>query len=214
MNSHFQGCKNLIDIFKNRKIKNFIQIGSSLEYGSVKSPHRETIPCKPNGNYGLAKFKATNYLKKNGRQFNVPFTILRLYQIYGPNQTNNRLIPMVINTCLDNKKFPCTLGNQRRDFLYVEDLINLIIKVLRKKPRNEIYNVGTGKKLKVRKVIELINDTIGTGEPLFGKIKMRKDEMKDNFPDNSKVKKEYKWRPKYNISSGIKSTISFYEKKF
>ena len=63
MNSHFQGCKNLIDIFKNRKINNFIQIGSSLEYGSVKSPHKETIPCKPNGNC-KQNLKPTNYLKK------------------------------------------------------------------------------------------------------------------------------------------------------
>ena len=51
------------------------------------------------------------------------------------NYNNNSLFEVDFNSALDNKKFPCTLGNQRRDFLYVEDLINLIIKVLRKKPR-------------------------------------------------------------------------------
>ncbi len=214
MNSHYFGCKNLLNFFKNKNINNFIQIGSSLEYGSVKSPHKETSFCRPKGNYGLAKFKATKYLQKIGKKFNISFTILRLYQVYGPNQTNNRLIPMVINSCLENKKFSCTSGKQKRDFLYVEDLTKLIIKVIKKRSRNKIYNVGAGNKLKVKKVIELIKKMTGAGEPLFGKIKMRKDEMNNNFPDISKVKKEYNWTPKFSIRSGIRNTILFYEKKF
>ena len=149
--------------------------------------------------------------KKIGKKFNISFTILRLYQVYGPNQTNNRLIPIVINSCLKDKKFSCTSGKQIRDFLYVDDLIKLIIKIIKKKPRNKIYNVGAGNKLKVKKVIELINKMTGSGEPLFGKIKMRKDEMNNNFPDISKIKKEYNWKPNTNIRSGIRNTISFYE---
>jgi len=213
-NSHYYGCKNLLNIFKNKNINHFIQIGSSLEYGSVKSPHKEDSFCRPKENYGFAKFQATKYLKKIGKKFKISFTILRLYQVYGPNQTNNRLIPIVINSCLKDKKFSCTSGKQIRDFLYVDDLIKLIIKIIKKKPRNKIYNVGAGNKLKVKKVIELINKMTGSGEPLFGKIKMRKDEMNNNFPDISKIKKEYNWKPNTNIRSGIRNTISFYEKKF
>ena len=66
----------------------------------------------------------------------------------------------------------------------------------------------------MEKVIELINKMTRGGEPLFGKIKMRKDELNNNFPNISKVKKEYNWTPKFNIISGIRNTISFYEKKF
>ncbi len=214
MNSHYNGCKNLLDVFRNKKIRNFIQIGSSLEYGNSRSPHKESNFCKPKGNYGLAKLRATKYLQKEAKKFNISFTILRLYQVYGPNQTVNRLVPIVINSCLGNKKFSCTSGKQKRDFLYVEDLIKLIIKVIRKKPKNKIYNVGAGNRLKVKKVINLINKMTGAGEPLFGKIKMRKDEMNNNFPNISKIKKEYDWSPKFNIRSGIRNTISFYEKKF
>ena len=80
------------------------------------------------------------------------FIILRPYQVYGPYQKYDRLIPMVIKSCLKNKKFPCTEGNQERDFLYVDDFTDLIIKILRKKNfKNRIFNVGYGKPIKVKK---------------------------------------------------------------
>ena len=151
-------------------------------------------------------------MQKTGKKKKFPFTILRLYQIYGPFQTSNRLIPIVINSCLKNQKFSCTEGNQIRDFLYVKDLIRLIIKVIKKKPTNEIYNVGAGNKVKVKKVINTIKKIIKLGKPQFGKIKMRKDEMKNNFPDISKIKKYYNWSPEINLNLGLKKTISFYEK--
>ena len=136
---------------------------------------------------------------------------MRLYLTYGPNQDYNRIIPITINNFINEKKFSLTNCNQIRDFLYVNDLIELLIKVIKKKPNNEIYNVGAGNKLKVKMVIDTINDIIKLGNPQFGKIEMRKDEMKNNFPDISKIKKYYNWSPKTNIKLGLKKTISFYE---
>lgn len=211
--SHFNGCKNLVDHFKNSNIKNFIQIGSSMEYGVVKSPHKENTVCQPKGNYALAKYKASTYLKKIHKNLNFPFTIFRLYQIYGPHQSINRLIPIVINSCLKNKSFACTSGQQIRDFLYVEDLSNLIIKSIKRKARNKIYNVGSGKKIKVKDIIKNINTFIELGKPIYGKIKMRPEEALDNYPNISKVKKDFNWQPKVKLKVGLKRTIKFYEKK-
>ena len=132
--SHFYGCVNLINYFKYKKISNFIQVGSSLEYGPISTPHSEkNFNCYPIGNYGLSKLKATEFLKKNGKNYKLPFTILRLYQIYGPYQTVDRLIPMVISKFLNDKNFPCTDGNQIRDLLYIDDLIDLFLKIISKK---------------------------------------------------------------------------------
>ncbi|MAU58249.1 MAG: hypothetical protein CMC33_01140 [Flavobacteriaceae bacterium] len=212
MASHYNGCKNLVDFFKYKKIKHFIQIGSSLEYGSSITPNKENNSCKPRGNYGLSKYKASQYLKKIGKKYNFPFTILRLYQIYGTNQSVNRLIPITIKACLKNKSFPCTNGLQRRDFLYIDDLIRLLILILRKKASNKIFNVGSGKPIKIKKIIKIINTKVGLGKPLFGKIKMRKDEIKNSFPSISRIKNQYKWIPKVSFEKGIKNTIFFYEK--
>ena len=211
--SHYYGCKNLINLFKNKQINNFIQIGSSMEYGDTNSPHLEKFSCRPKGNYGIAKYKATKYLEKVGSIKNFPFTIFRLYQIYGPNQSKNRLIPLVIDSCLKNKNFGCTSGNQIRDFLYVDDLIKLIIKSIKQKPKNKIYNVGAGNKIKVKFLIDMINQKVGCGKPIYGKIKMRKDEMKNNFPNIKRVKTDYSWEPQHDLESGLKKTISFYRKQ-
>ena len=62
---------------------------------------------------------------KTDKKKSFPFIILRLYQVYGPNQTIDRLIPIVISSCLKNKKFSCSPGTQIRDFLYVDDLVKL-----------------------------------------------------------------------------------------
>ena len=79
--------------------------------------------------------------KKNLKTF-FPYIIIRPYQIYGSHQDNNRLIPFIINSCLEDKKFPCTTGVQYRDFLYIDDFVSLIIKSFKiKKSIGEIFKV-------------------------------------------------------------------------
>ena len=81
---------------------------------------------------------------------------LRLYQIYGPNQSVNRLIPIVIKSCLQNKEFKCSSGIQIRDFLYVDDLVNLINKIIfsNAKTFSGIFNVGSRNPVQVKNVIK------------------------------------------------------------
>jgi len=213
LQSHFHGCKNLVNFFKNKNLKNFIQIGSSLEYGLSSTPNKESSLCSPRGNYGFSKYMASKHVIKTGKKDNLSYTILRLYQIYGPHQTINRLIPLTIDACLKNKKFPCSKGEQKRDFLYIEDLVDLIIKILKTKASNEIYNVGSGRPIKIKQVINIIKSSIGLGNPEFGKIKMRKDEIKNSYPNISKVRNKFKWIPKINFRKGIKNTIKFYANK-
>ena len=209
---HYDGLKNLADHFLNKKISNFIQIGSSLEYGNLKSPQKEKLTGRPAGYYGTAKHKASKYLQKINIKYNFPFTILRLYQVYGPNQKYNRLIPFTIKNCLQNKEFNCSEGNQLRDFLFVDDFTNLIEKILRQKSKNKIFNVGYGQPVTVKKVIELIAKKTKKGRPNFGALKMRKEEIKKLYPDISLVKNTFKWYPNKNLQVGLSKTISFYKK--
>ena len=97
--------------------------------------------------------------------------------------------------------------------MYVDDFTNLILKLLKKKQhKSNIFNVGSGNPIKVKKVINLINKITKRGKPLFGKIKMRKDEITELYPSIEKLKKELNWKPKININIGLKKTILFYEK--
>ena len=102
----------------------------------------------------------------------------------------NRLIPYVVSSCIKNKNFNCSDGEQLRDFLYIEDFSNLILKILKdkKKIRSGVYNVGTGKPVKVRYVINKINKILKKAILFMAKFKMRKDEF-SQFPNINKVKK-------------------------
>lgn len=207
---HFYGLKNLLKIINLKKLSLFIQAGSSLEYGKLNSPQGEKIRCKPISPYGKAKRLSSEFLRKKIKK---KVIILRLYQIYGPYQKFDRLIPHVIKSCIQNKKFECSEGLQLRDFLHVDDLVILFNKIINdKKIKYGIYNVGSGSPISVRKIIKIINNYVKKGSPVFGKIKMRSDETKILYPKISKISKIYKWRPKTNISSGLKKTIEYYRK--
>ena len=207
--AHYQGVKNLIKILNLKKIKLFIQIGSCLEYGIKKSPHKESFNCSPISHYGKAKLLSTKYIQKKLKNY----IILRPYQIYGPYQKKDRLVPIVIDGCLRNKEIPCSDGLQFRDFLFIDDFVELIKKILKKNNNiNGIYNVGFGKPNKVKDIINLIQKKIKKGKPIFGRIPMRNEEMKFTYPNISKIKKNYNWRPKIKINLGLKKTINFYAK--
>ena len=100
---------------------------------------------------------------------------------------------------------------QKRDFLYVDDFVELIKKILKqKKIRKEIFNVGSGKPISVKFIIQMIQSSIGLGKPQFGKIPMRKDEINSLYPSIKKIKKKLSWLPKKNLKAGIKKTIQSY----
>lgn len=209
--SHYLGCKNLADLFNNKNIKSFIQIGSSVEYGNIKSPQNENDKIdvkKLRSTYGKAKLMATNYLLALNKKYNFPCTILRLYLVYGPYQDNNRLIPYTLNECLNDNTFHCSAGTQYRDFLFVDDLIKAIFKCFNNnKSIGEIINIGSGKPFNVKWVILFIKNKINLGKPIFGKISFRRDEIFRLYPNIAKAKKILNWKPYTSFQNGIKIII-------
>ncbi len=215
MKSHFNGCRNLANFFLNTKIKKFLQIGSSIEYGKINSPQIENskIPKKTHSIYGDAKLLSTKFLLELWKKKSFPTTILRLYLVYGPNQDINRIIPITITNAIKDKKFDCSEGKQLRDFIFIDDVISAIIKIIKlKKSSGEIINIGSGKPLSIKNVINKICKLVKKGQPQFGKIKMRKDEILKLYPDIKKAQKLLRWRPKTSISDGLNKTISFFNK--
>ena len=212
--SHYNGCKNISEIFLKKKIKKFIQIGSSIEYGKNLSPQKENFDNKRIFSiYGKAKLMSTNYLLSLYKKHHFPVSVLRLYLVYGPYQDRNRVIPIVIDNALKSKEFDCSLGTQFRDFVYVDDVVNGIIKSLKNKKTNgQIINLGAGKRIMIKDIILKICKIIGSGKPQFGKIKFRKDEIKNLYPSITKAKKILKWMPKVKINLGLKKTINYYKK--
>ena len=208
------GCKNLADIFLEKSPIAFVQMGSCVEYGNLKSPQKENAKCSIKSIksiYGRAKLSSSLYLIDLFKKKKFPSTILRLYLAYGPRQDINRFLPVIIMGCIKNKKFLCSEGNQLRDFVHVDDVVDAILKSLvNKNARGQIINIGSGKPRKIRKIIENVKKISKGGYPQFGKIKLRKDEILKLYPNIKKAKNIINWRPKISFKKGLKSTIQFY----
>jgi nucleoside-diphosphate-sugar epimerase len=202
--SHYIGCKNLVKIFEKKKIKSFLHIGSSSEYENNQSPHKENQTCNPKSIYGHAKNMATKYLIKKFKKNNFPSTVIRLYQVFGIKQDVNRIVPFIIQSCIEDKSFPCSEGTQLRDFIEVEQVVNAFIKTIKsEKAKGEIINIGSGQPIKIKYLINKICKLIKKGNPQFGKIKIRKDEKKIFYPNIKKAKKLINWAPKKNFHQAI-----------
>lgn len=166
-----------------------------------------------NSTYGIAKQKASNYLIKSASKNSLRYIILRPFLIYGPGQSKDRLIPNTIINCLKNNKFPCSKGHQFRDFLYIDDFVDVIIRSINSKNvYNKVLNVGSGKPIRIKSVILNIQKIINKGTPLFGKIALRSDEPLRLYPNIKKIIKVLKWKPKKKMSIGLKKTIEYYKK--
>ena len=214
--THFLGCKNIANHFLKKKLIKFLQMGSSLEYGYCKSPQNELMTSNLNkvkSFYSKSKLLATNYLLKLHRANNFPICVLRLYLTYGPQQEKNRFIPIIIDACLKKKSFDTSCGIQKRDFIFIDDLISLIIKaLLNKRSTGKIFNAGSGKPQTLKLIIIRIIKECGGGIANYGKIQLRKDEILNIYPSIARAKKILKWKPKINFLMGLRKTISYYRK--
>ena len=212
--SHYYGCKNLVESINRNNLEAFVQIGSCLEYGLLKSPQVEKKTSAPKANYAKAKYFASKYLIKENKKNKFPCTVLRAYQVYGEKQDLNRFLPIVINGCIKKIKFPCSEGLQYRDFLHIDDFVSAIVLILKsKKGKGQIINIGYGKTHQIKKTILRIQKIIKGGEPMFSKIKLRKEEMMSLYPDIRKAKKILGWRPKVSFNKGLKKTIKYYQRE-
>tara|TARA_B100001093_G_C26770555_1_gene989971 strand:+ start:205 stop:1086 length:882 start_codon:yes stop_codon:yes gene_type:complete len=203
--------KNLINFFSNKSINKFIHIGSSAEYGNIKKlPHTENFKCKPSSVYGKQKLEITNFFLKKFKIFHFPIIILRLFQVYGPKDNKNKILPYVLENCLKNNKFNLTKGSQTRDFCSIDDVIRafiLFLKTGNKRVYGEIFNIGSGKSITIKKLVKIIQKKTNGGKPIFGAKSLNKEEVIFSEASIKKIKKYINWVPKTSIEQGINNLI-------
>ena len=205
---HFEGVRNIIKLIDWSRIKRFVQIGSSDEYGNLPAPQNEEMREEPISSYSLGKVASTKMLQMLSRTENFPAVILRLFLVFGPGQSDNRFLPQIIQGCLTGDNFPTSKGEQLRDFCYVDDVSNGILKTLTNDSVNgEVINLASGRPLAIREVIEMVQKDINLGIPNFGEIPYRKGENMFLYADVSKSRKLLNWLPKVSIEDGILRTI-------
>ena len=213
ISSSNKSIKYLIHFLNEKMVKKFIHIGSSSEYGNLKKKfHSENSLCRPVSKYGKKKYRITKNLIKNFKRNYFPLIILRPFQVYGPNDDKEKILPFILNSCLKNKKFRLTEGYQTRDFCYIDDVINAIILILISKKKSlfgNIFNIGSGNSISVKNLVYMIKKNIRTGQPDFGAKKISKQEIVFSRSSIFKIKKYINWHPRISLEKGIKKLIKY-----
>jgi len=210
--SHFAALQNIIEILPRNSLKRFVQIGSSDEYGNSPSPQHEDLREHPISPYSLGKVASTHFLQMLYRTEKFPAVILRLFLTYGPNQSTNRFLPQIIRGCLNDETFPVSAGEQIRDFCYVDDTVEAIIKALLADNINgHVINIASGKPTSIKSMIKEVHGIIAQGSPVFGELPYRPGENMSLYANVNKSKELLGWEPRVFIKEGLKKTIESYK---
>ena len=197
----------------------YLQVSTDEVYGSLGDEgfFMETTPLDPDSPYSSSKAGADLMVKAYGDTFKMPINITRCSNNYGPYQFPEKLIPLLINNCLNLKDLPIYGdGLNIRDWLYVEDHCKAIDMVVRNGRLGEVYNVGghnerTNLQI-VKKVISYLHDNVNEEitENLMKYVEDRKghDRRYGIAPD--KIKEELGWYPETTFEVGIEKTIKWY----
>lgn len=211
INNHYLSLLNLLEHLNRDRLKRFIQIGSSDEYGGLQAPQQESLREAPISPYATSKVNATHLIQMLAATEGFPGTVLRFFLVYGPGQNAQRFLPQVIQGCLHNRTFPTSLGSQLRDFCYIEDVVDAICCVLKQDhPSGQVYNIASGQPITIRHMIEKIQMLIGQGTPDFGAFPERRGENKALYANIEKAKSQFGWSPKIDLATGLTKTIQYY----
>jgi dTDP-glucose 4,6-dehydratase len=191
----------------------FLQVSTDEVYGALGSTGMfvETTPLMPNSPYSASKASADMVVRAYNETFGLPVNITRCSNNYGAYQFPEKLIPLMINNCLNDKELPVYGdGMQIRDWLHVSDHCCAIDTVLQRGLDGEVYNIGGNNEKANIEIVKLIINTLGKSESLIKYVKDRPGHDRRYAIDNSKITSQLGWKPAYTFEDGIKETIQWY----
>ena len=218
--SNIVGVYNLLECFKNFSKKNkskLVHISTDEVFGDVLNGRSSEIyQYKPSSPYAASKAASDHLVSSYVRTYKINAVITNCSNNYGPNQHPEKLIPKLIYNILKNKTLPIYgKGLNSREWIYVKDHCEALIKVYQKGKAGNFYNIGSNKNLSnlevTKKLLKIAKNKISIGKNV--KINFVKDRPGHDVRyalNSNKIKKELNWEPKINFSEGIKLTFDWY----
>ena len=205
---------NVLEVSKELKIEKTIVTSTSEVYGSaLYLPIDEKHPLQPQSPYSASKIGADNLSMSYFNSFNLPITIIRPFNTYGPRQSARAVIPTISSQLISSKKV--SLGNidTMRDFTYVDDLCNAYEIVMKSKSFNgNIINVGSNEFISIGDLYNKIEKLLKIKKSLLidnKRKRTKKSEVSKLLCDNSKIIQNTKWKPKITLENGLKKTLNW-----
>jgi nucleoside-diphosphate-sugar epimerase len=204
--SNLLGTANLLDALEGCDYQRLVHVGSSSEYGHVDRPMREDDRLLPRTDYGVGKAAATLLCQAEALRGR-PVCTVRVFSAYGPWEDPSRLASHVLDCCRRGVRPGVTAGRQPRDFVYIDDVINLL-KAAASHPDapGEVLHAGTGRRQTVRDLVEaaLAVCTGGRLAAEYGAAPARPDEPATWVADIAHTTAAVGWRPAHGLEAGVR----------
>ena len=220
--SNIVGVYNLLECFKefSKKHKSkLIHISTDEVYGDILTGRSaENYPYQPSSPYAASKAASDHLVSSYVRTYKIPAIITNCSNNYGPKQHPEKLIPKLIYNILNNKPLPIYgRGTNSREWLYVKDHCEALLKVLTKGKAGQFYNIGSNKNLNNLQVSQKLIKVSKNSLKLKNKIKITfvKDRPGHDIRyalNSNKIKNKLGWSPRTNFEQGIKLTFNWYNK--
>ncbi|MBT3261543.1 NAD(P)-dependent oxidoreductase [bacterium] len=194
---------------------NLLELGT--KYGVKAFLNTDTILDKRINYYSLSKNQFKDWLKMYSNKL-VCINIV-LEHFYGPNDDNSKFVTFIINSLLMKPvKIDLTEGDQIRDFIYIDDVVNVFIVILKniEEFKQNLYNleVGTNKPISIKSFVKTVKKIIGNHKTLlnFGALPYRRNEIM-SFKTNTEAIRDLGWVPKISLEEGLKKTMEVEKEK-
>jgi nucleoside-diphosphate-sugar epimerase len=212
--TNIQGTVNLL-LALNGQYERFVNIGSGDVYGDAPVPFHEDGPVRPASPYAVSKYAAERFCRMFSQAYGWPIVCLRPFNVYGPQQSPDRIIPELIISALHGRDLEMTEGTQTREFMYVDDVADVFVRALTQPGIDgEVINVSRGEEVTIRQlaltVLELMGNPV---QALFGALPYRPTEIWRMFGDNSKARELLGWAPTTSLTDGLNRTIDWYRQQ-
>ena len=216
VDTNVQGTRVLLDASRKHNIKRYHQVSTDEVYGDLPLDRKdllftENTPIHTSSPYSSSKAAADLFVMAYYRTFNLPVTISRCSNNYGPYQFPEKLIPVVISKALNNESIPVYgKGENVRDWIHVIDHNIGVDLIVRNGRVGEVYNLGGHSERTNLEVVKTILNQMKKSEELITYVTDRPGHDLRYAIDSSKVEKELGWNRTYNFEDGIKETVDWY----
>ena len=210
------GTQVLMDACRKHGIGRYHQVSTDEVYGDLPLDRpdlffTEETPLHASSPYSASKAGADLLALAYHRTFGLPVTISRCSNNYGPYHFPEKLIPLMIANCLNDRPLPVYgKGENVRDWLYVEDHCKAIDLIVRRGRAGEVYNVGGHNEMRNIDIVKLICRELGKPESLITYVADRKGHDMRYAIDPTKIHNELGWLPETKFADGIQKTIRWY----
>ena len=214
LDTNVLGTNNMLHSSIKFKVKKFIQTSTSEVYGTPKTvPIKENHSLNAQSPYAASKVASDQLALSFNLSFGLPVTIIRPFNAFGPRQSLRAIIPTIINQYLDSKRKFLKLGliNTKRDFNFVDDIVNGFVKTINSNKINgEVINIGSGKEYSIKDVIKIIEKITGKKLKFIldkKRVRPKKSEVLRLLADNKKALRLLNWKPRYADSDRFEKAI-------